>query len=385
MEERKVSVFDESKLESEFALCGIKSLHVVTIFSYLLAHKEAEAHEVPDLPKAAYPLLRSKFKSTTSCVRASQTSADGSTTKLLISLQNGQTVEAVVMMHDASTGIYAGGPRQGGPRATLCISSQVGCQMGCTFCATGTMGLLGNVSAGEIVEQLVHATRITPIRNVVFMGMGEPLNNYNAVVKAVKTMTGRFFSLSPSHITISTVGVIPRMLSLAADLPGVNLALSLHAPTQELRCQIVPVARAYHLSKLMAALDSYISVSKRRVFVEYIMIGDINDTEEVAHRLGALLQSRQVVVNLIPYNPTNTIANYKASQQESVRVFQKIIREVYNVRATVRREMGQDISGACGQLAIGNQEKATKQSLSFMNKPEPSDIEELCGVPAGGS
>lgn len=187
MEERKVSVFDESKLKSELARCGIKPLHVLPILSYVLAHKEAEAHEVPDLPKAAYPLLRSKFKSTTSSVQALQTSVDGSTSKLLIRLQNGQTVEAVVMRHDASAGKYAGGPRQGGPRATLCVSSQVGCQMGCTFCATGTMGLIGNVSAGDIVEQLGHAVRIAPIRNVVLMGMGEPLRNYSFLGQAVRT------------------------------------------------------------------------------------------------------------------------------------------------------------------------------------------------------
>ncbi|BBN17167.1 23S rRNA (adenine2503-C2)-methyltransferase [Marchantia polymorpha subsp. ruderalis] len=375
MEEPKFSVFDEVKLKAELERCGIKHLHAVAIQSYLLAHKDAEPHEVPDLPKAAYPLLRSHFKSTTSKLKVEHFSSDGTTVKLLIEMQNGQSVESVIMRHDATAGLYAGGPRQGSPRATLCVSSQVGCQMGCTFCATGTMGLKGNLSAGEIVEQLVHATRITPIRNIVFMGMGEPLNNYQAVVQAIKTMTGHCFSVSPSHITLSTVGVIPRILSLATDLPGVNLALSLHAPTQELRCQIVPAARAYNLVKLMAAVDSYIGASKRKVFIEYIMIGDVNDSEELAHQVGALLQDRQVVLNLIPYNPTLTKADYKASREESIHSFQKIIREVYNVRAIVRREMGQDIAGACGQLAIGEYKKDSSHPQKAST--DLPDIEEL--------
>nr|XP_024393400.1 uncharacterized protein LOC112290851 isoform X2 [Physcomitrium patens]XP_024393401.1 uncharacterized protein LOC112290851 isoform X2 [Physcomitrium patens] len=313
-------------------------------------------------------MIKEKFKTLTSQVKDQETSADGTTTKLLIQLQGGQSVEAVIMRHDAGAGKYAGGPRQGGSRATLCVSSQVGCQMGCTFCATGTMGLKGNLSAGEIVEQLVHASQVTPIRNIVFMGMGEPLNNYKSVVEGIQIMTGRCFGLSPSHITVSTVGVIPRILSIANDLPGVNLALSLHAPTQELRCQIVPTAKAYPLHKLMAALNSYQTISRRRVLVEYVMLAGINDSDEVAHQLGTLLKDHNVTLNLIPYNPA-TSSDYKPTSQEDLTRFQKILRGVHGVRTTIRQEMGQDIAGACGQLVI---------SQSVKQSPKLTDIEDMC-------
>lgn len=368
---RKFSVFDAEVLKRELERTGVKALHVFTIWTYVLAHLDTEAHDVPGLPHAAIEMLKEKFKTLTSQVQDQQTSADGTTTKLLIRLQSGQSVEAVIMRHDAGAGKYAGGPRQGGSRATLCVSSQVGCQMGCTFCATGTMGLKGNLSAGEIVEQLVHASQVAPIRNIVFMGMGEPLNNYKAVVEGTRIMTGRCFGLSPTHITISTVGVIPRMLSIADDLPGVNLALSLHAPTQELRCQIVPTAKAYPLNKLITALNTYQTISGRRVLVEYVMLAGINDSEEVAHQLGALLKDHEVTINLIPYNPA-TSSNFKPSSQEDLTSFQKILRGLYGMRTTIRQEMGQDIAGACGQLVISSQ--------SINQVPTVTDIEELCAA-----
>jgi len=365
---RKNSVFDVEVLKTELERIGVKALHVYTIWTHVLAHLDTQAHDVPGLPHAAVDMLKEKFRTLTSQVQNQQTSADGSTTKLLIRLQSGQLVEAVIMRHDAGAGKYAGGPRQGGPRATLCVSSQVGCQMGCTFCATGTMGLKGNLSSGEIVEQLVHASQVTLIRNIVFMGMGEPLNNYKAVVEGARIMTGRCFGLSPTHITISTVGVVPRMLSIANDLPGVNLALSLHAPTQELRCQIVPTAKAYPLHKLMDALHSYQTASERSVLIEYVMLAGINDSEEVAHQLGLLLKDCKVVVNLIPYNPATT-SDFKATSQEDLTTFQKILRGQYGIRTTIRQEMGQDIAGACGQLVVSQSVKQT---------PKVTDIEELC-------
>ncbi|KAJ7541788.1 hypothetical protein O6H91_10G076800 [Diphasiastrum complanatum] len=297
---------------------------------------------------------------------------------LQCALQSGQSVEAVIMRHDSSFGKYAGGPRPKNIRATLCVSSQVGCKMGCTFCATGAMGFKGNLSAGEIVEQLVHASCITPIRNIVFMGMGEPLNNYSAVIQAVRTMTGRCFGLSPNHITVSTVGVVPRILSLAHDLPGIRLAVSVHAPTQELRCQIVPAARAFPLGKLVEALNSYQAISKQTILIEYVMLAGINDTTENAHQLGKLLMKHEVVVNLIPYNPTLAMEGYKASTQENVFLFQKLIREVYGLRTTIRKEMGQDIQGACGQLAL--HQTNIDRPLGTKSRPAPilSDIEDIC-------
>lgn len=397
-------VFDEGLLSQALGEVGAKDIHLGNVWSHVLVNPGAPPEDARGLPAAAAEALRRRFAALTSSVTSESTSHDGSTTKLLIRLQDGLCVEAVLMRHDASAGKYGGGARPGGPRTTLCISSQVGCKMGCSFCATGTMGLLGDLTAGEIVEQLVHAQRRAPIRNVVFMGMGEPLNNYEAVMRAVRSMTGRCFGLSLNHITISTVGVVPRMLSLARDAPGVNLALSLHAPTQELRQRIVPAARAYKLDRLVAALDAYLLASNKSVLVEYVMLAGVNDSGAEAHALGALLAPRKVVVNLIPYNPTDVSAEFRSSSPHDVTAFQRVLREQYGLHATVRQEKGQDIGGACGQLvllssgplaaaaAAGRQLPAgesgptasradAERRLNLPAAPPPvRDIEELCTV-----
>ncbi|EFJ11884.1 hypothetical protein SELMODRAFT_182858 [Selaginella moellendorffii] len=361
------SIFDEGILKAELQRHGIKPLHVYTIWRHVMDHPNAALHQVPGLPGALYPLLRTRFKALTSTLAAHSTSANGTTTKLLLQLQSGQSVETVIMRHHGGAGKYAGGPRPGSDRATLCVSSQVGCKMGCSFCATGTMGFVANLTAGEIVEQYVHASRMSPIRNIVFMGMGEPLNNYNSVVQAVQTLTGRCFGLSPSRITISTVGIVPRILSVAGDLPGVNLALSLHAPTQALRCQIVPASRAFTLDKLMAAVDAYQASSNRTLFIEYVMLQDVNDSSQDARQLGCLLRDRKVVLNLIPYNHTFVVGDYRATPADRVHHFQKIVREEFGIRTTVRQEMGQDIDGACGQLALKKLEASPDMEDIFLD------------------
>ena len=222
----------------------------------------------------------------------------------------------------------------GGKRATLCVSSQVGCAMGCTFCATGTMGKLRSLSAAEILEQADFALAVLQsssspspsgsngssasppsspssgwrLRNVVMMGMGEPLDAYPAVVAAVRTLTSSArFGLRRSAVTVSTVGVVPRIRTLARDLPGISLALSLHAPTQELRQRIVPSARAWPLAKLLAAVDDYQRESGQRVFVEYVLLRGVNDSVGCGLLLGELLAGRDVVVNLIPWNPVEAV------------------------------------------------------------------------------
>lgn len=369
------SIFDERIVAHELEAVHVNPLHILSTWRFILAKKGAEAYDVPDLPSRARTLFRTKFKSMTSHVQAQHDSTDGRTTKLLITFQNGLSAEAVIMRHDSSVGKYAGGPRSGAYRATLCVSSQVGCKMGCTFCATGTMGFKGNLTPGEIVEQLVHASQVTSIRNVVFMGMGEPMNNYVAVVQAVKTMTGRCFCLSPKHITISTVGIIPKILSLKVDLPEVSLAISLHAPTQELRSEIVPAARGFPLSKLIATVDAYLVGSKSKVFIEYVMLAAVNDGNAHAHQLGKLLHGRRVVINLIPYNPTTVAMQFKASGPMEVLQFQKILKEVYGLRTTIRQEMGQDIEGACGQLSVSHLQKGSN-NISRLGS-SVGDIEDL--------
>ncbi|KAG2444685.1 hypothetical protein HXX76_001429 [Chlamydomonas incerta] len=417
-------------------------MHALRMWGWLIRNPSATWHDVPDMPKAALALLDKYFVKFTTKVIKCQNSSDGSTTKLLVELQDGMQVEAVVMTYEAPSRdpqlLAAGAPEvdphlpvdhsaaaaaqdeqqerpagrapgaEGGEeedeeeaeasssapsvtaagaaaaaaararkRSTLCVSSQVGCQMGCTFCATGTMGLKGHLNAGEIVEQLVHARAVARIRNVVFMGMGEPLNNYEAVRSAVAMMTdSKYFGLRRRHVTVSTVGVIPRIKQLAEDLPGVSLALSLHAPTQELRLQIVPSARAYKLDKLMEAVRSYQANSSQRVFYEYVMLSGVNDGEEQAHQLGQLLKGDDVVINLIPWNPIYQPEGpfFEAPRDGSVGTFQSILRHQYGLHTTIRQEMGQDISGACGQLVIetsgagGCSKEATKDIEDSVRK-----------------
>ncbi|KAF3779104.1 Ribosomal RNA large subunit methyltransferase N [Nymphaea thermarum] len=199
------SIFDVGFLKTELEEAGISANFIPVIWKYILDQPNSQINDVPSLPSAAYPVLLSKFRPMTSIVESVTNSEDKVTTKLLVRLQNGSHVEAVIMRYDTRLGKYGGKPRPGGPRSTLCISSQAGCKMGCKFCATGSMGFKCNLSSGEIVEQLVHASFISSIRNVVFMGMGEPLNNYTAVVEAVQSMISFPFRLSPKRITISTV------------------------------------------------------------------------------------------------------------------------------------------------------------------------------------
>ena len=248
------------------------------------------------------------------------------------------------------------------------------------------MGIIGDLTAGEIIEQVIYANDITRIRNVVFMGMGEPLNNYENVKAAVEFLIdSRTLGLSPRHVTVSTVGVIHNMKRLTKDLPTVNMALSLHGPNQETRLKIVPAAKAHKFDKLIAALDYHIentaTTSKRfflrasTVMIEYILIKDVNDRPEHAHELGKLLGPRRkhILLNLIPYNPTDVAEDFVPPTQEDIDTFFKIITsEEYGVYCRVRQEMGQDIDGACGQLALKS--KAEKAQEELEGKV---DIEEI--------
>ncbi|CAL4938129.1 unnamed protein product [Urochloa decumbens] len=352
------SVFDAAYIRSEFSAAGISTHFIPLIWKYVLQNPWCgDLDGVPSLPATAYALLQQKFRPTTSTLTAAADSKDRTTTKLLIRLQNGESVESVIMRYDTTLGKYDGKPRSGGVRATLCVSSQVGCKMGCRFCATGTMGFKSNLSSGEIVEQL---------------GMGEPMNNYNALVEAIGVFTGSPFQLSPKRITVSTVGIIHAINKFNGDLPNVNLAVSLHAPDQDIRCQIMPAARAFPLGKLMNALQSYQNESNRTIFIEYIMLDGVNDQEEHAHQLGKLLETFKAVVNLIPFNPIGSSSNFKTSSDQNVKKFQKVLRGIYNIRTTVRQEMGQDIAGACGQLVVSLPDERSSGDATLL-----SDIEDL--------
>ncbi len=268
-------------------------------------------------------------------------SADG-TIKLRLTTRDGFPVEAVAMRHRG--------------RRTACLSSQSGCPLACTFCATGEMGLGRSLRSGEIVEQLLALARIlrdrgASVGNVVMMGMGEPFLNYENVLAACRTMHDPDgFNLGARHIAISTAGWVPGIEALAEEPLPLRLALSLHAPTDELREQLMPVTRRYPVARLMQACRDYRARTGRRVFVEYLLLDGVNDSDAHARRLARLLGPGPAFhVNLIAYNPT--ASDYRASSQERVAAFAEILRELA-VGASYRRSHGSDIEAACGQLAV---------------------------------
>mmetsp|Transcript_97752 Transcript_97752/g.276641 ORF Transcript_97752/g.276641 Transcript_97752/m.276641 type:complete len:432 (+) Transcript_97752:68-1363(+) len=352
-------LLDEPSLQAFLHEHGVKPSHMGRIWRHMLEHPDCPLDEIPGIPDKIRAPLREEFSLVTSTVVKTYESQIDGTIKLLLRLQDGGEVEAVLIHH---TGEAEHPDRRQaercGQRDTLCISSQVGCRLGCTFCATGTMGLQGNLWPGEIQEQLLHARRLRNVSNVVFMGMGEPLENYTSVASAIRGLTDpQRFGLAPGGITVSTVGIINNMRRLMDEMPKVKLAVSLHAPTQELREQIVPVAKSFKMDSLMEVIDDYaarnVSDGKRKgmVMVSYVLLEGVNDTNECAQQLRDLMADRPVIVNLIPYNPfEGNEHDYRTPSPERVDAFLQLLVEA-GIRVFERRHHGRDISAACGQLA----------------------------------
>lgn len=274
-----------------------------------------------------------------------QEAADSLTRKALLRLSDGETVETVLMQ-------YAARP-DSRERATVCVSTQAGCAMGCVFCATGQMGFQRNLRAEEVVAQVMHFARLLRERgqhvtNVVFMGMGEPLANYAETIRAVRLLTDpRAFGRGQRNITISTVGVIHGIERLAREGLQVGLAISLHAPNEELRQRLVPTAGPHSVEALMRAAEDYFRASGRRVTFEYALIDGVNDSPALAAELAALLSGTGTHVNLIPVNPT--AGGFGRPERARTLAFERILRAA-GVNCTVRVEKGSEISAACGQL-----------------------------------
>lgn len=279
-------------------------------------------------------------------------SEDGETTKVLLRFDDGTLIESVLMQ-------YPGQGRH--PRSTVCVSSQAGCAMGCVFCATGQMGFERNLRAEEIVAQVLVIQRLLRHRgqhvtNVVFMGMGEPLANYNETIRAIRLLVdSRAFGLSHRAITVSTVGIIRGIDRLAAENLQVRLAISLHAPNDALRRRLVPVAAPQSVREIVAAARRYYRRGGRRVTIEYALIDGVNDRDEHAHELAALLHGIGIHVNLIPLNPTG--GAFRRPSRSRVLAFQRIL-QAAGVNCTVRVEKGAEISAACGQLRTGEARNA---------------------------
>jgi 23S rRNA (adenine2503-C2)-methyltransferase len=332
-------------LERRLHAAGVRPVHARPLWRAL--HRECLADlTVPTFPAALRAWLDTERPSLDlPAVVADLHSSDGFTRKFLLRLADGQTVETVLMG-------YPG-------RFTACVSTQAGCAMGCVFCATGQMGFVRHLRPGEIVAQVLQGQRALRaagqpgLRNVVLMGMGEPLHNYDAVMTALDIITDRRgLNLGPSRITLSTVGVVPGILRLAEERRPYHLAVSLHGTTDEERTLLVPVGRRWPLSKLMAACRSYCDVTGRRIFFEWTLIAGCNDSPDHAQRLAQLIDGLDAHVNLIPLNPTG---NYDgtATDPDAAKRFQVILRTA-GIPSTIRQRRGIDVAAGCGQLrAVG--------------------------------
>ena len=273
-------------------------------------------------------------------------SEDGDTTKLLLNLTNEKSVETVLMQYEPT--------KIGGhPRSTICVSTQIGCAMGCVFCATGQMGFETNLKAEQIISQVIHFEEILRQRgehvtNLVFMGMGEPMANYDEMIRAVKILTHpRGFGLGQRHITISTIGIASGIEKLADENLQIGLAISLHAPTNDLRKKLVPTAKDDSVEEIIESGRYYFKRTGRRVTFEYALMDGINDSPDVAHNLAKLLQGNGSHVNLIPINPT--AGDFKRPSNNRVHEFERILSKA-GINCTIRIEKGTEISAACGQL-----------------------------------
>ena len=294
--------------------------------------------EMTDLPEALRARLAAAATVSRQRVITRLDATDGYTTKFLLGLGDGHTIETVLMRYDDG-------------RRTVCISTQVGCGMGCTFCATGLAGLVRNLTAGEIVDQVLLVAQQTGERptNVVFMGMGEPLANYAPTLRAVHLLNTPYGpGIGMRSLTISTVGLVPQMRRLAEERLQLTLAVSLHAPDDELRSQLVPVNRRWPIAELMAAARDYAAITGRRVTFEYVLMAGVNDRDEHARRLGTLLAGGHLHLNVIPWNPVYGL-QYRRPTVDAVRRFAGLVRAA-GVPVTIRIERGVDIDAACGQL-----------------------------------
>ena len=300
-----------------------------------LYRRVVDPSEMTDLPAGLRARLADAFPPSLESSRES-VSADGMTVKWLWKLHDGALVETV-LMHYAD-------------RSTVCVSSQAGCAMGCGFCATGQAGFERHLTVGEIVEQVARAVqRARPRRlsNVVLMGMGEPLANYERVWEAIERMHDEL-GLSARHLTISTVGIVPGIRRLATEDLPVNLAVSLHAANDQLRDELVPINQRYPLGELMEACADYLAAKGRRLSFEWALIDNVNDRDRDAVELSQLARPLGAHVNLIPLNPTPDYAT-PGSPPKRVREFRELLRSL-GVNATVRQNRGTDIDAACGQL-----------------------------------
>jgi len=342
-------------LVSVFKGWGQPAYRARQAWEWLYQHKVASFDEMTSLPQVLRDLLETQFRAAGLELVAEVHSTDGQTVKCLWQLPDGQMIESVLMEYD-------------GIRRTACISTQAGCAMGCVFCATGQMGFARHLTTGEIVEQAVQFARQLEAKgerlsNVVLMGMGEPLHNYDATLRAIARLNDPAgLNIGQRHITLSTVGLVPAIRKFADEQLQVGLAISLHAATDEERSRLLPVNKRWPLAKLLDAVRYYIERTGRRVTFEWALIAGENDTVEQAQTLGQLLHGLKCHVNLIPLNPTSGYTG-RPSDPARVDTFQAVLHS-YHIESTVRVRRGIDIQAGCGQLkaqVVESKKRGSKQ------------------------
>ena len=324
------------ELKELLAGWGEKPFRAAQIFSWLHEKRVASYEEMTNISKALREKLEAECELTTLKEIDRLESVDG-TKKFLFELSDGQAIESVLMKYHHGN--------------SVCISSQVGCRMGCRFCASTLGGLVRNLLSSEMLEQIYEIERITGenVSNVVVMGTGEPMDNYDNFVRFVRILSAKEGkNISVRNITVSTCGIVENIKRLAEENLPLTLALSLHAPNDEIRKRTMPVANKYKLEEVLAACDFYYEKTSRRITYEYSLVEGVNDSAECARELAARLQGKNCHVNLIPVNPIKE-RDYRKSRTEVIQNFKNIL-EKKSIACTIRREMGSDINAACGQL-----------------------------------
>ncbi len=327
------------QLQEWFAQRTLPRYRAAQVWGWLFEKRASQFDEMTDLPKALRGLLAEEFQLWTSRVEAHPVAADG-TEKLLLSLGDGNRIECVLLRDDKQN-------------RTVCISTQVGCAMGCVFCASGLDGVARNLTSGEILEELLQLARLLPaeerINHIVVMGMGEPLANLDRLLPALKVASVPYgLGIGARRITISTVGIPKAIRRLADENHQYHLAVSLHAPDDELRSRLVPTNRKVGIAAILEAADYYFDKTGRRPTYEYVLLGGLNDQPEHAHKLAGLLAGRPALINVIPYNPVAGLP-YETPPSFATARFVEILEQA-GLTVAVRWRKGDRIDAACGQL-----------------------------------
>lgn len=343
-----LSSMNLTELKSFFNHLGEREFHASQIIDWVYKKGVLTYAKMTNLSQALRDKLEKELHLTTLELVKVSKSDDLETVKFLWKLPQGDMIESVLI--------------SSGDRRTVCVSSQVGCPAKCAFCASGKQGFFRNLTPSEIVEQIVQinawlADKNERVSHIVYMGMGEPLKNYEAVTKSIRLICDpELLNLSERRITVSTVGIVEGIHRLTKEDMKVNLVLSLHAPNQHIRMKIIPYARKYPLEDILAAMDEYSKVTKRDVTYEYVMLAGINDHPDHAQELAHLLKGKQCTVNLIPYNPVEGL-KLRRPDKNAIKQFRTVLYGCKIVN-TCRYTKGDDIAAACGQLAM--QERTLK-------------------------